>query len=113
MEQANIIGFNIKKIRERLGYNQDEVADFLSVSRPFISLIETGEREVSLPHMERLADLFNIDIIDLLEEDKDFQNLNYAFAYRSGTLTSQDLNSIADFQKVVKNYLKMKCLAHE
>ena len=76
-------------------------------------MIETGEREFSLPHMERLADLFNIDLIDLLEEDKNFHNLNYAFAYRSGTLTSKDLNSVADFQKVVKNYFKMKCLAHE
>lgn len=110
--ERNIIGSNIKKIRERLKYTQDDLATYLGVPRPTISYIETGERECSFDHMERLSALFNMDLADLLEEDENTQTLNFAFAFRSSELTSTDLNSIADFQLVVRNYMKMKNLAN-
>lgn len=113
MEPNEIIGSNIRCIREHLGYTQDEVAGFLGVSRAFISLVENGEREIGIDHLEKITDLFNVQLIDLLEENQDFQKMNYAFAFRANNLTSTDLNSIADFQKVVKSYLKMKHLSNE
>lgn len=108
MTEIKIIGSNIKRIREQLGYTQDHVADFLQLSRGFISLVENGERELSLVHLEKLSNLFNVGLIDLLEEKESFQHLNYAFAFRTESLSATDLNSIADFQSVIKNYLKMK-----
>ena len=107
-----VIGSNIRKIRERLGYTQDDLANYLKVQRPMISYFETGERECSFNHLEKLCKLFNIDLADLLEEDENAQTLNYAFAFRTNDLTSTDLESIADFQLVVKNYMKMKNLAN-
>lgn len=108
MGENKIIGSNIKRIRERLGYTQEDVAAFLPVSRSLISLVESGERELNLDHLEKLANLFNVALIDLLEEKETLQHLNYAFAFRTTSLTATDLNSIADFQGVIKNYLKMK-----
>lgn len=111
-KENNVIGSNIKKIRERLGYTQDDLANYLNVPRPTISYIETGERECSFDHLERLSVLFNMDLADLLEEDENAQTLNCVFAFRTNELTPTDLDSIADFQLVVKNYMKMKNLAN-
>jgi len=111
-KEQTAIGLNIKRIRERLGYTQDDLANYLKVQRPIISNIETGDKECSFDHLERLAALFNVDLTDLLEEDENAQALNYAFAFKTKELTTTDLDSIADFQLVVKNYMKMKNLAH-
>ena len=108
-----VTGSNIKMIRERLGYTQDDLANFLKVQRPVISYIESGERECSFEQLEKLAALFNVDLIDLLESDASNQTVNYAFAFKTTELTDVDLNSIADFQLVVKNYLKIKNLSIE
>jgi transcriptional regulator with XRE-family HTH domain len=107
------IGSNIKKIRERLGYTQDDLANYLKVQRPVISYIENGDRDCNFDHLEKLAALFNVDLSDLLEENAELQMLNYAFAFKTSQLTPVDLESIADFQLVVKNYMKMKNLADE
>ena len=111
-KEQKAIGSNIKKIRDRLGYTQDDLANYLKVQRPLISYFETGERECSFEHLERLAALFHVDLADLLEEDENAQTLNYAFAFKTNELNTTDLDSIADFQLVVKNYMKMKNLAN-
>lgn len=110
-KERTIIGSNIKMIRERLGYTQDDLAKYLSVPRPTISYIETGERPCTFDHLERLSVLFNVDLANLLEEDGNAQTLNCAFAFRTNELSPTDLDSIADFQLVVRNYMKMKNLA--
>jgi transcriptional regulator with XRE-family HTH domain len=111
-KENNVIGSNIKKIRERLGYTQDDLANYLNVPRPTISYIETGERECNFDHLENLSVLFNMDLADILEEDENAQTLNCAFAFRTNELSPTDLHSIADFQLVVKNYMKMKNIAN-
>jgi|SRR5690606_30213131 len=111
-KKQNVIGSNLKMIREHLGYTQDDLAKYLNVSRPTISYIETGERDCSFEHLECLSELFNMDLADLLEEDKNTQILNCVFAFRTNELTATDLHSIADFQLIVKNYIKIKNLAN-
>ncbi|GAO29750.1 hypothetical protein JCM15548_11972 [Geofilum rubicundum JCM 15548] len=57
--------------------------------------------------MNKLADLFGVELSDLLEEDDDLQKMNLAFAFRSANSES-DLDNIAFFKRVVLNYLKMQ-----
>lgn len=112
-QATKVTGTNIKRYRERLGYTQDDLANYLKVQRPVISYIENGERDCNFDHLEKLSALFNVDLVDLLEDNEEIQTLNYAFAFKTSQLTSVDLESIADFQLVVKNYVKMKNLAGE
>jgi hypothetical protein len=42
-----------------------------------------------------------------LESNPDNATANIAFAFRAQNLTTEDLNSIAQFQKIVRNYMKM------
>lgn len=100
-------GKNIKMYREKLGYNQEEMSQFLGINRVSLSQYETGEREIPLEVLNKSANLFGIELIDLLESNPDSATANLAFAFRAKDLTIEDLNSIAQFQKVVRNYIKM------
>lgn len=113
MEMQQIIGSNLLEFRKRHGFTQDNIAEFLGVDRSLISHYESGSREISFVHLKKLSHLFNIEAEDLLEKDAHLRDLNYAFAFRNTGMESMDLKSIAEFQRVVKNYLEMDRLYHE
>ncbi|MCT1532319.1 helix-turn-helix domain-containing protein [Sphingobacterium daejeonense] len=106
------IGLNIKKFRERLKFTQEDIANYLNIQRPIISYIENGDRDCTLEQLEKLSKLFNVELSELLEENLDKQTLNYVFAFRTNELTPKDIISIAEFQEVIKNYLKIKTLTN-
>lgn len=106
--QNETVGQNIRLFRERLALSQTALADYLGVSHAMISHYETGNRPVSTDHLQKLADLFGIDAYDLFETDVVQKQANLAFAFRAQELTPTDLVSIASFQRIVNNYLKMK-----
>ena len=106
--QQEIVGHNVRQFRERLGFTQAAVADYLGIAREQISYYETGARPVPTDHLQRLADLFGIDAYDLLEAETAQQQVNVALAFRADDFTAQDLSSIASFRRVVNNYLKMQ-----
>ncbi|MBU0488383.1 MAG: helix-turn-helix domain-containing protein [Bacteroidetes bacterium] len=107
MEIMKIIGRNLKKYRNQMGLTQDQLATYLGVERSTISHYETAEREASLGHLSRLADLFGIELEELSETDEARQSAKLAFAFRRDGFDERDMESIASFQKIVRNYLKM------
>ena len=111
METSKIIGNNIAKLRNAQGFSQDDTAKYLNVSRGLISLIETGDREISVTNLEKLASLFGIELETLLEENADVNNVHIAFAFRKDD-TNNDLENIASFKNIVLEYLKMDKLSH-
>jgi transcriptional regulator with XRE-family HTH domain len=106
--QHEIVGQNIRQFRERMQLSQNAVADYLGVARETISYYENGNRPAPTSHLQRLADLFGIDAYDFFEADAIEQDINVAFAFRADTLTTEDLDSIAAFRRIVNNYRKMK-----
>jgi transcriptional regulator with XRE-family HTH domain len=108
MTIGEIIGKNLYEYRTKLGYTQDHIASFLGIERSLISKYENNEREISMIFLNKLSDLFGIELDDLIEENSVNKAANLAFAFRSEGIDETDMNSIAGFQKVVKNYLKMK-----
>ena len=104
---SSIVGENIKAFRVGMGLTQSQVADFLNVQRVIITYYESGQRTPNLDQMEKLADLFGIDLYDLLEEDQTKRIVNSAFAFRAGNVNEQQLDGIASFRRIVKNYLNM------
>lgn len=108
MKSSKFPGRNIKAYRERLFLPQQEVADFLGVPREMISYWENGQREISLEMLEKLADLFGIELINLLEENEQMTQADLALAFRSDGLSQSDLEQISAFHRIVKNYLKIQ-----
>lgn len=101
------IGTNIKNLREKFGYSQATVAKFLNVSRELISYYETEERDIPVQNLNKLADLFGVELIDIIEDKSELQKVNTSFAFRAEEIDSEDLPQIAAFKKIVKNYIKM------
>lgn len=101
------IGINIREFRQQMGLTQDALANYLNVKREMISYYETGSRETPVEELLKLSDLFGCELSDLLEENNESFNACLAFAFRAGQLEDEDLNAIAEFKKVVKNYLNL------
>jgi transcriptional regulator with XRE-family HTH domain len=112
MDPAKFIGSNILNYRRIQGLTQQQLADYLGVTRELISLIESGDRDITMSNLSKLADLFGIELEELLEEDQIVKEANVAFAFRSDN-DRADLSNIAAFKRIVLNYLKMEKLKDE
>jgi transcriptional regulator with XRE-family HTH domain len=99
---------NIKEFRSKLRLTQDELAEYLGVSRVEVNYYENERREVPSELIPKLSNLFGVDEYDLYEEDDAVNNLNIAFAFRANQVDVRDLNVIASFKKIALNYLKIK-----
>lgn len=107
MDTQVILGKNIRAFREKLGFQQEDLADFLGIKRENISYYETGARNVPLAHLKKLSNLFGVTLQDLLSEDLTNRMLNIAFAFRADEFKNEDLEIISEFRKIVKNYIRL------
>jgi len=105
------VGQNIRLFRDKLGLSQDALANYLGVTREEISYFETGKRIMNTVLIEKAAKLFGVDDYDLFEENPELQQLNVSLAFRAESINTEDLKQIADFRKIILNYLKMKRVA--
>lgn len=103
-----IIGKNLKSLREKMELTQEALAKYLDTSREQIGYYEIGQRSIPTNQLSRLAKLFCMNEYDFYEEDLHGRNINIAFAFRADQLEAQDLESIAQFKKIVLNYMSMK-----
>ncbi len=108
MNQDQIIGRNIRYFRDNLGLNQEELALYFGNTREEVSYYETGKRTIPTEVISKAAKLFGIDEYDLYETDPELAKTYVAFAFRADVLNPDDLQHIADFRKIVLNYLNMK-----
>lgn len=103
-----IIGLNIKALREKMGLTQNALAQYLGTSREQVGYYEIGKRSMPSAQLSKLANLFCMNEYDFYEEDLQSKSINIAFAFRANELQAQDLESIAQFKKIVLNYISMK-----
>ena len=61
-----VLGKKIQKVRKRRGIRQAELADMLDISYQYMSMIENGHRQVSLPLLVEIARLLEVTTDDLL-----------------------------------------------
>lgn len=62
---------NIKHLRTKNKYSQQELAKAICVSRPVIANIETGYQNPTLICVVRICNFFNVPIGELLNENKE------------------------------------------
>lgn len=110
MDERRTVANNIKKLREAMGCTQNAVAEYLGIGRSAYSNYETGDRELPLEHMEKLADFYGCDAYDLYSTDADVVANMLVTAFRADDLTPEDMNQIAAFKRIVRNSLMMDSL---
>ena len=100
-----IIGENLKKIRELSGFTQEQVAQSIKIERSTYSNYEGGTI------LEDISNLFGCEPFILFEDNVQTNNEIMATAFRISNLGENDLKEIAAFKDIVKSYLKMERIA--
>lgn len=68
MDETEIFGIIIKKIRTQKDLSQEKLAEKSGLDRTFISLIETGKRNPTLTTILKISRALNITPAELLEQ---------------------------------------------
>jgi transcriptional regulator with XRE-family HTH domain len=97
----------IKAYRDKMELTQESVAKFLGIKREVLSYYENNTREIPLNQLEKLSNLFGIELDEFFEENENLVNTNVACAFRASEIKQDDLQSISEFKKIVKNYFKI------
>jgi transcriptional regulator with XRE-family HTH domain len=105
------IGQKVKALREKAGLTQGQIALFLGIDQSSLSKCEKGDRQFQVDHLERLSSLFGVSLGDLMNEDVSVAPLQIAF--RADSMQVEDLNAIADIQKIALNLDQMRALLRE
>ena len=94
-----VVGENLKKIRELSGFTQEEVAKSIGVERSTYSNYEGGIREIPYHVLENVSNLFGCEAFVLFEDSIHADN---------------EMKEIAIVKDIVMSYLKMERIAqHE
>src|SRR5437763_1548060 len=87
------VGPRFRRIRQKLGLSQTQIAEGLGISPSYINLIERNQRPVTAQILLRLAETYDLDLRDIAtaDEDRFFRELNVIFfvpLFRTLPLTS-------------------------
>ena len=61
-DQRESIGMNIRALREKKGYSQDDLAEIMEVHRSTISKVETGKFSITIDYLVKFAWYLDFDI---------------------------------------------------
>jgi len=70
-----VVASNIKYLRNKYKYSQQDLADKLSVPRSSLSDYERGQTQVSIENLIKLSDIFNVKIDDLIKSNLSHRDL--------------------------------------
>jgi transcriptional regulator with XRE-family HTH domain len=106
-----LIGARIKEARESAEISQKRLAELLGFeSGTAISLIESGNRKVSVEDLETIAEVLHRDINFFLGKSEDLEDLDFKLVFRKDKELSQlkpkDRDKILDFIEFVKSQNK-------
>lgn len=69
MNTSKLVGLNTKWYRYQLGMTQEDLSDSTNFKTAYISVIETGESNITSNTIDLIASAFNIKSKYLLEEE--------------------------------------------
>lgn len=99
---------NIRAVRNKLGYNQETVANVLGITRQTYVGYENGNIDIPIITLEKISDFFGVELASFFAEDKNQLNDSLVCAFRMENASVDDLKRITHFKSIVKNYIKMK-----
>lgn len=91
----------LKRMREKTGLRQGQIADYLGVTQAFISKVEAGERNLSVDQLESIMNLYGHSLASFAETGHVANPIKFAF--RAQDVSQEDLRLIADIGKIAIN----------
>ncbi len=100
------IATRLRAAREQAGLSQGQVADLLGLQRPSISEIEASRRKVSAHEITRFAEIYNVSVSWLVEEQPEIPDPAVELAARElSKLKKEDLDTVIN---VLRSFRKGK-----
>lgn len=97
------IGKRIQLLRKKYNYSQDELANLLNISRPKLSKIENDIKDIPIPDICEICNIFNITADYLLfgkqNTNIDFEALLSDFSYIEQHKIVESLKAILKIYK--------------
>ena len=84
----------IRVMREINQWSQEEMAEKLAMSANGYAKIERGQTNISIDKLKQIAQIFNIDMVDLITN----QDKTFFFSIGDNNVNSHNLNSMDKFQ---------------
>jgi transcriptional regulator with XRE-family HTH domain len=84
------ISANIKRFRKLKNLSQKQVALAIDVAQAQYSIIESGKTIPTIPTLEKIARVLEIEIIDLIKNPSDEENINISILEKIKLIDSLD-----------------------
>lgn len=99
------LGARLKEMREYRGFSQEEVAQYLGIPRPAISLMESGARKLDVLEVRKLSALYQCTVDELMSEDApavDQQSISLV-ARAAAALSEEDRGEVLRFAEFLQS----------
>ena len=113
----------LRKLREQKGWSQMDVAHQLDISQSAYNKWEAGQAKPTLPNLQKLAEIFEVDFLDLIHvqvPNIDMSNAKFensqslifestinTINYSSPELINKILDNQKDMAKLMENQSKL------
>ena len=92
------VGNTLKKMRKLKGWSQEQVADYLTMSQSAYARMESGESNSWANNLDKIIEIFEIDVEDLFKQDNLVINNNQ----QGGSGYIQIVNQLSE--KLIEQY---------
>ncbi|MCD9853840.1 helix-turn-helix domain-containing protein [Epilithonimonas sp. JDS] len=101
-EFYTLLGKNISSIRNKKGYKQEDLANYLGLSRPSLVNIEKGNQKPSIFVVLSIAQYLNVNALELLPElpENNFESIRIVGLDVDKSILSRD-SSLRDFLQTI------------
>ncbi|MDQ5983478.1 MAG: hypothetical protein RUMPE_00502 [Eubacteriales bacterium SKADARSKE-1] len=104
----------LKKLRENIGYTQQQVADALSIDRSTYAYYETGKTNPDINTIIKLSKIFNVSYTDIFEQEEQCQNQKFSDVEDNRYFLTKESNHIYELSKREKALVGFyRVLPHE
>jgi len=98
---AEKIGSRVKIFRERSGFTQRNIANYLQIDQSLVSMVEKGKQVLTADMLEKLADLFGVPLSAF--ESEEIEKKTLSFAFRASDLNETDMETIRVINRIALN----------
>lgn len=91
------IAKNLANLRKEHHFTQEQMAEKLQMSKNGYAKLERGESKLNIERLQQIANVFNIDIADLLKQEKD---LNVLFGDNNGNYANKYYGNHHEIEKL-------------
>jgi transcriptional regulator with XRE-family HTH domain len=108
MTNYGVVGNKFKALREKYGFTQGQLAEYLNVDQSYISKCEKNERQFNIDILEKAANLFGCTLEYFTNDETEYSPA--AIALRAKAVTAEDMETIATMNKIALNLRYMEGL---